>query len=192
MKVIFLDIDGVLNWRGTPERFIDENDIPQKYVGLCPTRIARLNRILEAVPEAKVVLSSTWRTFGVEFVSKRLKENGFKGEIFGHTPIRFSHRYRGDEIRDWMCDWWHDENEAITHFAILDDDGSRMSAYSWREIIENSDGTHSTIEHIDEDDIHLTPNHVHTSFDGVDGEEGGLQDWCVDLAIKLLTDGPDK
>ena len=54
MKVIFLDIDGVLNEDTTPTRtqscalFIDQE------------KLLRLKRIIDAT-QAKIVLSSTWR-----------------------------------------------------------------------------------------------------------------------------------
>lgn len=53
-KLLFLDIDGVLNWAKTEDRL-------DGYVGLCKDRIARFNRIIEAVPDVKIVVSSTWR-----------------------------------------------------------------------------------------------------------------------------------
>ena len=57
MKVIFLDIDGVLNCIGsfnrTKTRF-------NGFVGMDPTLVARFNSLVEKTG-ARVVLSSTWR-----------------------------------------------------------------------------------------------------------------------------------
>jgi hypothetical protein len=50
--LIYLDIDGVLNKRARH---------PNGYCGTEPECVARFNRILEAVPEALIVVSSAWR-----------------------------------------------------------------------------------------------------------------------------------
>jgi HAD domain in Swiss Army Knife RNA repair proteins len=53
MKVIFLDIDGVLNYKKTPN--------PRKFPYVVDKRLlVRFKRLLEKTG-AKVVLSSTWR-----------------------------------------------------------------------------------------------------------------------------------
>jgi hypothetical protein len=52
VKAIFLDIDGVLN---------DHVNWPNKSGRICYERVAHLNTILAAVPDAQIVLSSAWR-----------------------------------------------------------------------------------------------------------------------------------
>lgn len=52
MTIIFLDIDGVLN---------DHRKWASKYSPILYDNVRHLNTILEAVPEAKIVLSSAWR-----------------------------------------------------------------------------------------------------------------------------------
>lgn len=53
MKVIFLDIDGVLNRKQTPN--------PRKFPFIVdPVLLGRLNRLL-GLTDTKVVLSSNWR-----------------------------------------------------------------------------------------------------------------------------------
>jgi hypothetical protein len=63
MKIIFLDIDGVLNCDNTrnPRRF--------PYV-IDPRLLARLKRLLKAT-HAKVVLSSSWRCDPVGLLAAR-------------------------------------------------------------------------------------------------------------------------
>lgn len=52
-RLIFLDIDGVLN---------GHNKLPGSvYCGICLLRAGRFNRLLAAVPDAKIVISSSWR-----------------------------------------------------------------------------------------------------------------------------------
>ncbi len=114
MKVLFLDIDGVLNWAGTEDKI-------DGYTGLCPERIARLNRILEAVPGLKIVISSTWRHCFSSSAYKDfpglvrlLKKRGLKkdAKVIGATPKKFSYVPRGGEIRMWIDDYKRDQRRA--------------------------------------------------------------------------------
>lgn len=50
--IIFLDFDGVLN---------DHRKYPNGYGGIATELIPNLNAILDAVPEVKIVISSSWR-----------------------------------------------------------------------------------------------------------------------------------
>lgn len=119
MKVIFLDIDGVLNSdgftiqerkKGVFERDEDEVD---------PTRVALLNQIVQRT-DADVVISSSWRIIlklsGIRGV---LKARGFIGNVRGATPnIGTPNRIRGDEIRQWL----ETAPSLVSRFVILDDD----------------------------------------------------------------------
>lgn len=175
MKIIFLDIDGVLNWAGTEDRL-------DGFVGLCQERISRLNKITDAVPDAKIVISSTWRhaftnaykNFA-ELVSL-LHDRGIRGEIIDRTPSRFSSRTRGSEIREWLED---EAKEGRTHtYVILDDSIDGMEGYAAAPYGE------APKEFVD-----LRPKHVVTDWTGnpnVEGEEGGLQDHHVSMAISVL------
>lgn len=191
MKVLFLDIDGVLNWRGTADRI-------DNYIGLCPVRIARLNKILEAVPGTKIVISSTWRhCFQSSAYSdfpglvKLLKARGLNkdAEVLGPTPKRFSYVPRGGEIRMWIDEHQDQERrkrtrpkEPIEAIVVLDDDTSGMTGYPVPEPSKWDDEPGAYRGSID-----LRPFHVVTTWDGEDdGVEGGLQDKHVELAIKVL------
>lgn len=115
MKVLFLDIDGVLNHRMTKDRVCG-------FMGLDPDLIAVFNKIVDAMPDLKIVVSSTWRHMfmpGVysnfEELIQLLNKRGLKGEIIGRTPDSW-HDIRGREISEWLAD--HPE---VTHYVILDD-----------------------------------------------------------------------
>lgn len=118
MKIIFLDIDGVLNsWESFKE-------FKTMWI-LSPENIKQLNRIIEATG-AKIVISSSWRN------CKEIKDNlndylindcGIKGEIIGKTPLVSFHRRRGLEIKTWLDDW---QGESIEQFVILDDDSDMI------------------------------------------------------------------
>jgi hypothetical protein len=120
-KIIFLDVDGVLNsdatWKGPHADGLTT---------LCPDMCDRLARIVRET-QATVVLSSTWRLHPNEPMEK-LRAWLLKREVVIHsmTPdltvqcgwgesTRFR---RGDEIDQWLLD--HPEFED-PNILILDD-----------------------------------------------------------------------
>lgn len=115
MKIVFLDVDGVLN----SEQLM--NRLGPKLWGdgtvLDVRAIERLN-YLTACTEAKIVISSSWRLFYEwdELVSI-LKDNGVKAEVIDKTP-RFSYDDRADEIWAWL----DNTQENVETYVILDDD----------------------------------------------------------------------
>ena len=147
MKVLFLDIDGVLNsenWFAYRiycvknnmvnilMNFVDTDDrnIKHKLTMLDDRAIANLNRIIEETG-CKVVLSSSWRS-SIEseniFTQNLLKLKGFKYEFYDVTPrlwfSDFSIR-RGEEIKFWLDK--ESEKHEIESFVILDDDSDMLS-----------------------------------------------------------------
>ena len=138
MKVIFLDIDGVLNHEEfyRSDRFqenVKKNERLSK--NICPKSIENLNTLIEDT-EAKVVVSSTWRIGEtVENMQKILDEAGFKGEVIGLTPdlreYQCEHILRGNEIYRWMLDNCKLLGQCISvwefkHYVILDDDSDML------------------------------------------------------------------
>lgn len=146
MKVLFLDIDGVLNsenWFAYRiycvknnmvnilMNFVDTDDrnIKHKLTMLDDRAITNLNRIVEETG-CKVVLSSSWRS-SIEseniFTQNLLKLKGFKYEIYDVTPrlwfSDFSIR-RGEEIKFWLDK--ESEKHEIESFVILDDDSDML------------------------------------------------------------------
>lgn len=127
MKVIFLDIDGVLNsleWYASDDN--PGNLFPETDGELDPACIARLNDICEKTG-AKIVISSDWK-IDYEETCFRLKRMGFKGEIIGHTPWGWETTGyaapRGVEIRDWITQNY--PNPKDLEYVILDDDDEML------------------------------------------------------------------
>lgn len=181
MKIIFLDVDGVLNWSGTEDRV-------GPFIGLCSERIERFNRIIDAHPDAKVVISSTWRQGMVSVyegmhkdpkaLPELLAKRGLKGEVISFTPWRFSHVGRGEEIRMWIEGWETESGEPLKTFVVLDDSTEGMSGYAYAPYGEPMQEVRD-----------LRPNHVVTHWSGdpnCDGEEGGLLDRHIEQAIRVL------
>ena len=146
MKVLFLDIDGVLNsdnWFGyrlyciknnmynRVLNFIDTNDenTEHKLTMIDDRAIANLNRIVEETG-CKVVLSSSWRSSGESenvFTQYILKLKGFKYELYDVTPRLWDKEFgtqRGEEIQLWMNK--ESEKHEIESYVILDDDSDML------------------------------------------------------------------
>lgn len=109
MKVIFLDVDGVLNTPKLIRRF--------GFDFIDPILVNLVARIVRET-DSKVVLSSSWRT---EEKDRRLVEEALKVcdiEILDSTPVlKRSGGWvrRHEEIRAWMVD------NDVSRFAIIDD-----------------------------------------------------------------------
>lgn len=121
MKVLFMDIDGVLN----SDLYLlglqsDQLRNPENHID--PSLVERMNRLLQETG-AKVVISSAWREeFHIRVLRSILVGRGFTGDIVGSTPSRRvvgrpGPGPRGEEIQAWL-----DENgSSVDSFAIVDD-----------------------------------------------------------------------
>jgi hypothetical protein len=104
MKVLFLDIDGVVNRVGTRQRY-------RGFMGIDPFLASMVGKIILDTGAA-VVLTSTWRHFqgGREEVDRHVYKT------FDVTPIADT-GFRGEEVKMWL-----DEHPEVTRYAIVDDD----------------------------------------------------------------------
>ncbi len=109
MKVIFLDIDGVLNSNEYFERTKDNK------LSRIELDIKCLKILKEVIDETKayIVVTSSWRLLkGFENTKKYLKEFG----IDIHDVTKSIYGNRGEEIREYL------NNHNIDKFVILDDE----------------------------------------------------------------------
>jgi hypothetical protein len=140
LKIIFLDIDGVLNshkWWDSEEHKQWRDNIPNNVEDIDwsgqfdPEAVAVLIKILE-LTEAVIVVSSTWRS-NMDRVIKALYKRGLKNTnlIIDKTPrsSHLSNYLRGNEILEWMkdnekligCDY-----SSYKNYLILDDDSDML------------------------------------------------------------------
>lgn len=156
MKVIFLDIDGVLNSHrymktGKFRKGASFHDVNVSMID--PKTIKHLNSITDATG-AKIVLSSSWRIYRLP--TKKACQTlfdavGIKGECIGLTSCRpdeirktineyttrgwMDRVFRGHEIHAWLLEHDSEANwgtpEDIESFIILDD-GSDMEYLTHR------------------------------------------------------------
>lgn len=165
MKIIFLDVDGVLINRAS---FLPPLKVQGVRAGPDPACVEQLNRVVRETG-AHIVLSSTWR-YGLKAVECRelLFGWGVIALVIGPTPRltkpkEFSGQMievsatRGSEIAKWLET--EGERLDVDSFVILDDDS-------------DMDG--------------LTPRLVRTNF------EPGLTQDDAGRAIEMLNVTPDQ
>lgn len=108
IKVLFLDIDGVLNCESTRERLGEGFGIYAAFMGIDLRLLDLLKRWLIEHPDVNVVLSSSWR------LDKRMAEEVQRQGI-EYIDMTADLGQRGKEIDDWLS------RHVVTHYAILDD-----------------------------------------------------------------------
>lgn len=111
MKVIFLDIDGVLNSDEYVEK-VKKSDIQGIERDIDIEKVKLLKRAIDETG-AKVVLSSTWRyTKNARYLKELLANYGIRVDS---TP--YIQDKRGLEIKKWLS-----ENQGVEDFLIIDDE----------------------------------------------------------------------
>ena len=108
MKVIFLDVDGVLNNKKTKSRS------PDGWVGVSISLINRLKRIISETG-AVTVLSSTWKHSSKEDLSYLYSKLGSAKPIDRTYDPEDRDSRRGAGINDYLA------NHDVQQFVILDD-----------------------------------------------------------------------
>jgi hypothetical protein len=122
MKIIFLDIDGVLNYQRMTDAIETESGKVSK------SAIELLNQLTDET-DAKIVISSTWRKDSRRDCIESLKTAGVTGDIIGKTGTGCGCCLRGNEIRNWLR-----RNEKVLgcqehefkKYVILDDDSDML------------------------------------------------------------------
>lgn len=108
MKLIFLDIDGVMNHRNHMVRSRLHN-----MHEFCPVAVRNLREIIKRTG-ARIVISSTWRKFkSIDYVMNCYDLDQY---VVGKTPV-IEDVIRGKEISAYLS-----ENPDVEKFVILDDD----------------------------------------------------------------------
>lgn len=151
MKLIFLDVDGVLNSLSTKTEI-------EGYTFVSDNLIALLKQIVDAT-DAKIVLSSTWRRgwYCKEhvpnpddvdlrdirmFEALRDKLHDFGIELMSYTD---DFGPRGQEIDAWVKAW---DGEPIESFVILDDLGGREMKPHSRYLVQTGMSVGLTMKHV--------------------------------------------
>ena len=156
MKVIFLDIDGVLNPQVDYEidDLLKNNGVKTKrnYKTFSKRCMDNLNDLIKETG-AKVVISSTWRIgYSQEMLQKHFESQGFEYKILDYTPSLGYDTVRGNEIRSWL-----NKHKDIENYVIIDDDNDMLLYQKPHFCLVDSWGG-------------LTPNHIYKIKNFFDGK----------------------
>lgn len=167
MKVIFLDVDGVLN---SEETFVATHEVYKRtgehLPDICENMVKRLGKIVKATG-AVLIMSSSWRGMYFRYLNGEPNINceglcnmlrKYDMDIEGYTPMIYEKgtcNSRGYEIRSWLS-----EHNDVESFIVLDDE-------------------------VFKDFGELENNLIKTTFYGKDG---GLCDEHIIKAISILND----
>lgn len=147
MKIVFLDVDGVLNnteyarYRtqvmgcrsGYGGDFKEGEPVTKENVGWDPQNVEALNHILHYFPDVFVVISSTWRHyFGLETFNEMFELYGLPDVLIGETADLDEPRpggyvwdryvnqtIRGKEVKAWLDEM--NTSMGVDSYVILDD-----------------------------------------------------------------------
>ena len=129
-KIIFLDIDGVLNTKWWYTR-MDRNTPRDKYgYAFDPKAVANLRRVVDETG-AGIVISSSWKCMGLSQMEDMWDERNLPGNVVGITPNSVSDELlvdtdidsmelfhiRGEEIKEWLTK----HGKHVSHYVIIDD-----------------------------------------------------------------------
>jgi Swiss Army Knife RNA repair-like protein len=149
MKVLFLDVDGVLITEASARyyRWLHRNqpECDKGWRVWCPIATNNLRTLMARIPDMKIVLSSCWRTGRTtEECADLLTEQGLAGSrLIGRTGHSEVGKVRGDEIQEWL-----DQNPYVSHFAIVDDDSDM--AHLATHLVQTDFRVGLTLPHNDE------------------------------------------
>lgn len=123
MKIIFLDIDGVIKPGGEKGRACEEPHA-MDYKAWPREYMQRLQNIIDRVDDSAVVISSTWRKISRDhkmpnWWSRQFTDMGFDIEVLGVTPSS-GNGFRGREINNWLMH--NADTYDVTNYVAIDDD----------------------------------------------------------------------
>ena len=134
MRIIFLDVDGVLNNDKTEDKIFG-------WIGIDPIFVDKLKTLYDLSnedEETRIVISSSWKRDEIK-ANREIEKYGYtkvsntysvlierltsaEMVVLGHTPEnKNSSFYRGEEILQWIEDY-NKDHEPISNYVILDDE----------------------------------------------------------------------
>ena len=138
-RYLFLDIDGVLNTIRYSNYLIDhdEDEVDEDGALFDPEAVNNLACIIEKVPDVKIIISSTWRLKGWEWMLRLWKKRKLPGAIYSFTPVLevvcfvdkinrkdstsvYPYGTRALEINEWLR-LYAGQNPLSYKYVIIDD-----------------------------------------------------------------------
>ena len=135
-KIIFLDLDGVLNTANYYDRLQHEHLPTEDIFGTMfdPNAVEQLSHIIDST-KAKIVISSSWRYSGIANMRAMWKARQLPGEIYDITSLFVADDYIREHMEEENFDFyeamtsvremeisaWLQEHPEVTSYVILDD-----------------------------------------------------------------------
>ncbi len=135
-KIIFLDLDGVLN-TASWYRQLDSKSRHDEYgTAFDPQSVANLGKVIEATG-ADIVISSSWKALGLGVMQEMWEVRHLPGKVVGITPTYIDDEMllnadlsnmdflngRGTEIKRWLSK----RGKDVSHYVIIDDMDDMLS-----------------------------------------------------------------
>jgi len=129
-KIIFLDIDGVLNTKEWHSRMTKDTPKDEYGYAFDPVTVKNLAHIIDKTG-ADIVISSSWKFYGVAKLRKMWEIRNLPGTILDITPNTVSDEMllnvnldemelgvcRGNEIKEWLSR----HKGEVSNYVIIDD-----------------------------------------------------------------------
>lgn len=146
MKIIFLDIDGVLNadcdfgGRSKPNPFVT-TEWGARYCGVCKTHVKHLKNIVDKTG-AEIVLVSSWKRDYDDYI-----KHGFKNRVgkYLHNKLRsaglsildttINYDFSNGSNRGYEISQWLEHHPEVESWVVLDDE--KFNDYDFLKITSN-------------------------------------------------------
>ena len=138
-RYLFLDIDGVLNTIRYSNFLVDhdEDEVDEDGALFDPETVNNLASIVEKIPDLRIIISSTWRLKGWEWMQRLWKKRKLPGAIYSFTPVLevvcfvdkinrkdstsvYPYGTRALEVNEWLR-LYAGQNSLTYKYVILDD-----------------------------------------------------------------------
>lgn len=138
-RYLFLDIDGVLNTIRYSNYLIDhdEDEVDEDGALFDPEAVNNFACIIKKVPDLKIIISSTWRLKGWEWMNRLWLKRQLPGTIYSFTPVLevvcfvdkinrkdtssvYPYGTRALEVNEWLR-LYAGQNSLSYKYVILDD-----------------------------------------------------------------------
>jgi hypothetical protein len=138
-RYLFLDIDGVLNTIRYSNYLIDndEDEADEDGALFDPEAVNNLACIVENIPDLRIIISSTWRLKGWEWMKRLWVKRQLPGTIYSFTPVLevvcfvdkinrkdtssvYPYGTRALEVNEWLR-LYTGQNPFSYKYVILDD-----------------------------------------------------------------------
>ncbi|OGU63211.1 MAG: hypothetical protein A2W30_08070 [Ignavibacteria bacterium RBG_16_36_9] len=138
VKILFLDIDGVLNSKLYYKYIYKPENGWSRFDPYC---VVLIKRLIEEF-SLRIVITSTWRNGIVDRLMRELEENDLVYHLHKdwHTPI-IRPANRGIEIKLWL-----DDHPEATEFLIIDDNENLLE-YQMNRFVKTNNYAGMAQEH---------------------------------------------